>query len=187
VLKFNYLARIAVSIFRAFTAPTAKMKIQARPQGATDAVTVAGVGLFSASRQAANTPKYGQGWGAYGERFASTAADGFSDIMIGGAIRLHGCSRIHATSIREQARPVPESAKRCSVRSSRKEDNGKWQPTYSSLGRDLASSALANLYYPPIVVPNWCSEILRLARLNGLAQAWPRSSSSASSPEGVDT
>ena len=47
MLKFNYLARIAVGIFRAFTAPTAKMKIQARPQGATDAVTVAGVG-FSA-------------------------------------------------------------------------------------------------------------------------------------------
>jgi hypothetical protein len=122
----------------------------------TDLVIAASVGLFSASRQAANTPKYGQGWGAYGERFASTAADGFSDIMIGGAIRLHGCSRIHATSIREQARPVPESAKRCSVRSSRKEDNGKWQPTYSSLGRDLASSALAK----PLLSPNRGAELV---------------------------
>ena len=27
-------------------------------------------------------------------------------------------------------------------------DNGKWQPNYSSLGGDLAASALSNLYYP---------------------------------------
>ena len=29
-----------------------------------------------------------------------------------------------------------------------KGDNGRWQPNYSSLGGDLASSAPANLYYP---------------------------------------
>jgi hypothetical protein len=29
-----------------------------------------------------------------------------------------------------------------------KGDNGKWQPNYSSLGGVLASSSLANLYYP---------------------------------------
>ena len=29
-----------------------------------------------------------------------------------------------------------------------KGDNGRWQPNYSSLGGDLASSGLANLYYP---------------------------------------
>ena len=27
-------------------------------------------------------------------------------------------------------------------------DNGEWQPNYSSLGGDLASSGLSNLYYP---------------------------------------
>ncbi|HJT68601.1 MAG TPA: hypothetical protein VJ731_00300, partial [Terriglobales bacterium] len=30
-----------------------------------------------------------------------------------------------------------------------KGDNGKWQPNYSSMGGDLGSSALSNLYYPP--------------------------------------
>jgi hypothetical protein len=65
---------------------TAKMKFKLAFKVSTDPVTAAGVALVSASRQAANTPKYGQGWGAYGERFGSTAADGFSDIMIGGAI-----------------------------------------------------------------------------------------------------
>jgi hypothetical protein len=29
-----------------------------------------------------------------------------------------------------------------------KGDNGKWQPNYSSLGGDLASSGISNLYYP---------------------------------------
>jgi hypothetical protein len=28
-------------------------------------------------------------------------------------------------------------------------DNGKRQPNYSSIGGDLSSSALSNLYYPP--------------------------------------
>ncbi|HVC46159.1 MAG TPA: hypothetical protein VND90_02830 [Terracidiphilus sp.] len=29
-----------------------------------------------------------------------------------------------------------------------KGDNGKWQPNYSSLGGDVISSAMSNLYYP---------------------------------------
>jgi hypothetical protein len=29
-----------------------------------------------------------------------------------------------------------------------KGDNGRWQPNYSSVGGDLASAALSNLYYP---------------------------------------
>lgn len=63
------------------------MKFELALKVSTDPVTTAaGVALVSASRQAANTPNYGQGWGAYGERFGATAADGFSDIMIGGAI-----------------------------------------------------------------------------------------------------
>jgi hypothetical protein len=65
---------------------TTKMKFQPALKISTDPVTAAGVALVSAGRQAANSPKYGQGWGAYGERFGATAADGFSDIMIGGAI-----------------------------------------------------------------------------------------------------
>jgi hypothetical protein len=29
-----------------------------------------------------------------------------------------------------------------------KGDNGKWQPNYSTLGGDLASAGISNLYYP---------------------------------------
>src|SRR5262249_40261733 len=50
-------------------------------------VTYAGISFVAATRQAANTtPNFGQGLDAYGKRVGATAADGFSDIMIGGAI-----------------------------------------------------------------------------------------------------
>src|SRR5215469_6517038 len=65
---------------------TAKMKFQLALKLSTDPVTAAGVSAVASIRQAADSPKFGQGWGAYGQRLGVTAADGFSDIMIGGAI-----------------------------------------------------------------------------------------------------
>jgi len=127
---------------------TAKMKFKLALKVSTDPVTAAGVVLVAASRQAANTPKYGQGWGPYGERLGSTAADGFSDILIGGAILpslLHQDPRYFY-----QGTGTTGSRIRHAVFSPfvAKGDNGMWQPNYSSLGGDLSSSALSNLYYP---------------------------------------
>ena len=65
---------------------TAKIKFQLALRVSVDPVTAAGVFGYAGIRQASNTQKFGQGWGAYGERFGTYAADGFSDIMIGGAI-----------------------------------------------------------------------------------------------------
>jgi hypothetical protein len=65
---------------------TAKMKFQLALKTSIDPVTAAGIVGYSGIRQATNTQKFGQGWGAYGERFGAFSADGFSDIMIGGAI-----------------------------------------------------------------------------------------------------
>ena len=104
--------------------------------------------------------------GAYGNRFGTTAADGFSDIMIGGAIVL---SLLHRDpQYFYQGTGTTGSWVRHVMFSPfvAKADNGKWQPSYSSAGGDLASSALANLYYPnPIVKPDWCSEASRCRRL----------------------
>jgi hypothetical protein len=125
------------------------MKFQLALRISTDPVTAAGVALVSAGRQAANSPRYGQGWGAYGERFGATAADGFSDIMIGGAILrslLHQDPRYFY-----QGTGTAGSRIRYAMFSPfvAKGDNGKWMPNYSSIGGDLASSALSNVYYPP--------------------------------------
>jgi len=127
---------------------TTKMKFKLALKVSTDPVTAAGIALISASRQAANTPKYGQGWGPYGERFGATAADGFSDIMIGGAIL--------PSLLRQDPRYFYQGTGTTGSRIRHamfspfvaKGDNGKWQPNYSSVGGDLASSALSNLYYP---------------------------------------
>jgi hypothetical protein len=127
---------------------TAKMKFELALKVSIDPVTAAGVGLVSASRQAANSPKYGQGWGAYGERFGAVAADGFSDIMIGGAILpslLHQDPRYFYQGTGTTGSRVRHAMFSPFVA---RGDNGKWQPNYSSLGGDLASSALSNLYYP---------------------------------------
>ncbi|HXW90307.1 MAG TPA: carboxypeptidase-like regulatory domain-containing protein [Terriglobales bacterium] len=127
---------------------TAKMKFELALRVSIDPVTAVGVALVSASKQAANSPKYGQGWDAYGERFGSIAADGFTDIMIGGAILpslLHQDPRYFY-----QGTGTTSSRMRHAIFSPfvTKGDNGEWQPNYSSLAGDLASSAIANLYYP---------------------------------------
>jgi len=145
---FGFIPNFYVS-YESDPAPlTAKMKFKLALKVSTDPVTASGVALISASRQAANTPKYGQGWGPYGERFGSTAADGFSDIMIGGAILpslLHQDPRYFFQGTGTTASRIRHAMFSPFVA---KGDNGEWQPNYSSLGGDLASSALSNLYYP---------------------------------------
>ena len=127
---------------------TTAMKFKLALKVSADPVTAAGVFLVSAAKQGGDTPNYGQGWGAYGKRFGAVTADGFSDIMIGGAILpslLHQDPRYFY-----QGTGTTGSRIRHAIFSPfvAKGDNGRWQPNYSSLGGDLASSGLANLYYP---------------------------------------
>lgn len=127
---------------------TPKMKFQLALRVATDPVTAAGVALVSASKQAANSPSYGQGWAAYGKRVGATATDGFSDIMIGGAILpslLHQDPRYFYQGTGTTGSRIRHALFSPFIA---RGDNGKWQPNYSSIGGDLASSGLANLYYP---------------------------------------
>ena len=125
-----------------------KLKFLLALKVSVDPVTIAGVALISGAKQAADSPHYRQGLKGYGERFGATTADGFSDILIGGAILpslLHEDPRYFY-----QGTGTTKSRIRHAILSPfvSKEDNGKWGPNYSSLGGDLASSALANLYYP---------------------------------------
>src|ERR1700751_5650389 len=127
---------------------TAKRKFELALKVSIDPVTAAGVALVSASKQAGDTPNYGQGWGAYGERVGPVAADGFSDIMIGGAILpslLHQDPRYFY-----QGTGTTGSRIRHAVFSPfiTRSDSGKTVPNYSSLGGDLAAASLSNLYFP---------------------------------------
>jgi len=127
---------------------TARRKFDLALRVSTDPVTIAGVALVSAAKQASNSPNYGQGAKGYGERFGAVTADGFTDIMVGGAILpslLHQDPRYFY-----QGKGTTGSRIRHAVLSPfwARFDNGGWGPNYSSLGGDLVSSAVANLYYP---------------------------------------
>jgi hypothetical protein len=127
---------------------TAKMKFALALKVSTDPVTAAGIFVVAGAKQAGDTPKYGQGWGAYGKRFGAVATDGFSDIMIGGAILpslLHQDPRYFYQGTGTTGSRIRHAMFSPFVA---RGDNGRGQPNYSSMGGILASSALANLYYP---------------------------------------
>ncbi len=127
---------------------TAKLKFRLALKTSTDPFTVAGVGAFAAINQAGDRPNYVQGWNGYGERVGAAAADGFSDIMIGGAIL--------PSLLRQDPRYYYQGTGTTKSRVLHaisypficRGDNGKLQPNYSSVGGDLGSAALSNLYYP---------------------------------------
>jgi hypothetical protein len=127
---------------------TTKLKFELALRVSYDPITLAGVGFMAGVRQAARTPDYVLGAKGYGQRFGAEAADGFSDLMIGGAILpsvLHQDPRYFyqgTGTIRSRLRHALASPFFC------KGDNGLWQPNYSSLGGDLAASALMETYYP---------------------------------------
>jgi Carboxypeptidase regulatory-like domain len=145
---FGIVPNFYTSYERDPAALTAKMKFQLALKVSVDPVTAAGVFGFAAIRQAASSPKFGQGWGAYGERIGVTAADGFSDIMIGGAILpslLHQDPRYFYQGTGTTASRIRHAVLSPFIARS---DSGKWEPNYSSIGGDLASSGLSNLYFP---------------------------------------
>jgi len=127
---------------------TAKLKFQLAMRVSVDPVTWTGVAFMAGVRQTAHTPNYVLGAKGYGQRFGSEVAEGFSDILIGGAILpsvLHQDPRYFyqgTGTTRSRLGHALASPFVC------KGDNGRWQPNYSSLGGDLASSALMNTYYP---------------------------------------
>jgi hypothetical protein len=127
---------------------TPKLKFRLAFRVATDPVTFIGVAGFAAINQAARTPDYVEGWKGYGQRAGALYADGFTDLMLGGAILpslLHQDPRyIYKGKGSTKSRLLRALLSPFWCRS----DNGKWQVNYSSLGGNLASTAISEAYYP---------------------------------------
>ena len=127
---------------------TTKRKFQLALKASVDPVTFLGVGIIAGIDQASDRPEYVQGAKGYGQRLGAAYADGVSDIFIGGAILptlLHQDPRYFyqgTGSVRSRIFHAISSAFVC------RGDNGKKQPNYSTIGGDLASSALDMAYYP---------------------------------------
>jgi hypothetical protein len=127
---------------------TTKLKFQLALRVSYDPVTFAGVAFMAGVRQTAHTPDYVLGAKGYGQRLGAEAAVGFSDILIGGAVL--------PSLLRQDPRYFYQGTGTTGSRLRHalaspfvcKGDNGRWQPNYSSIGGDLAASALLNTYYP---------------------------------------
>jgi hypothetical protein len=126
------------------------LKYRLAVRAIVDPVTIAGSALLAGVDQAAKTPAYRRGARGFGQRMGANYAGVTSDFLIGSAVLpslLHQDPRyyykgggttksrfLHAMSI-----PVL-----C------KGDNGHTQLNISSIGGDLASGALSELYYPSV-------------------------------------
>ena len=125
-----------------------KLKFKLATRVAVDPVTLAGVAILAGIQQVGDKPNYVLGAKGYGQRFGAHAGDEVSDILIGGAVLpslLHQDPRYFyqgtgtTTSRLKHALFSPFVCRG---------DNGKPQVNLSSLGGNLASSALSNTYYP---------------------------------------
>ena len=128
---------------------SAKLKYRLAFQTVIDPANFAATGLFAAFWQSGDTPDYPQGAKGYAMRYGAAYADDFTDIMIGGAVLpslfrqdpryfYQGTGTKKSRLMHAMASPFV-----C------KGDNGRNQVNISSIGGDLASGALSNLYYPP--------------------------------------
>ncbi|HZB87746.1 MAG TPA: carboxypeptidase-like regulatory domain-containing protein [Terracidiphilus sp.] len=127
---------------------TTKLKYQLALRVTVDPVSFLAAAFLGGVNQAAETPNYRQGAAGYGERVGAVYADGFTDTVFGGAILpslLHqdpryfyqGTGTIRSRALHALAYPFICHG-----------DNGKNQINYSSIGGDLISASLSNIYYP---------------------------------------
>jgi hypothetical protein len=127
---------------------TTKLKFNLALRTTVDPFTFFGSAFLAGLNQAANTPKYGQGAEGYGERVGAVYANGFTNILIGGAVLpslLHQDPRYFYQGTGTKKSRIFHALSSPFIC---KGDNGLWQPNYSSIGGDLASGAISNAYYP---------------------------------------
>ena len=127
---------------------TAKLKFSLVLKTSIDPVTLVGVAFLAGINQAADTPNYVLGAKGYGQRFGAVYADGFTDLMFGGAILpslLHQDPRYYYQGTgTKKSRALHAFASPFICRG----DNGRREPNYSTVGGDLIAASVSNAYYP---------------------------------------
>jgi hypothetical protein len=127
---------------------TPKLKFRLAYKVSTDAVTAAGIGFMAGVYQASDHLNFQQGMKGYGQRFGTIAADGLTDIMIGGAVLpslLHQDPRYFyqgTGSTGSRLRHALANPFFC------RGDNGRTQVNYSTIGGDVISAAISMSYLP---------------------------------------
>jgi len=127
---------------------TKTLKFKLALKASTDPVIFLGATTLAAINQAADRPDYAQGTKGYGQRLGAAYANVFTNLMIGGAILpslLHQDPRYFYQGTGTRRSRVLHAISSPFVC---KGDNGKWQLNYSSIGGDLTTGAISNIYYP---------------------------------------
>jgi hypothetical protein len=129
---------------------TTRQKFQLAWRSSIDPVTFLGAGVAAGIQQWDDDFNgYGQGAQGYAKRFGAAYADGFSGVMLGGAIfpsLLHQDPRYFykgTGTIRSRVLYAISTVVIC------KGDNGRWQPNYSNVLGTFAAAGISNAYYPP--------------------------------------
>ncbi len=136
-------------VYDSHVAPlSAKLKFKLAYKATTDPVNLFASAFLAGIYQAADTPDYVQGAKGYGQRMGAIYANGVTDILVGGAILpalLHQDPRYYYQGTgtkKSRAFHAIASPFIC------KGDNGKPEFNFSSVGGDLVTGAVSNLYYP---------------------------------------
>lgn len=127
---------------------TTKLKFKLAVRASFDPVTIAASVVGAGIEQAADYPNYQQGFAGYMQRFGANYGNNTIDIMLGGAIfpsLLHqdpryfyqGTGTTHSRLMHAISAPFICYG-----------DNGKREINYSSMGGDIVTGAISNLYYP---------------------------------------
>ena len=145
---FGFIPNFYVTYDPNPVALTTKLKFKLAAKADTDPVTFVGVAFMAGMYQAGDMLDYGQGSEGFAKRMVAGYADTTSNIFMGGAV-LPWLFRqdpryfyLGTGSKRARVLHALTSPYVC------KGDNGKTQPNYSSLGGDLVSGAISNIYYP---------------------------------------
>ena len=129
-------------------AMSTKLKFTLALKTSTDVVTFGAAAFVAGIYQAADRHDFVQGAKGYGQRLGAEYADGVSGILIGGALLpslLHQDPRyFYQGTGTKKSRALHAMSAPFICHG----DNGHLQFNYSSIGGDLASGALSNLYYP---------------------------------------
>ena len=126
----------------------ANLKFRLAFRAIRDPFTAVGMAAIAGAGQASGSPAYVRGAKGFAERFGASYTNQFTAIMIGGAILpslLHQDPRyFYQGSGTKKSRALHALSNLFVTRG----DNGRTEPNFSSLGGDLASAAISNIYYP---------------------------------------
>jgi hypothetical protein len=128
---------------------TPKQKFELAWKSTLDPVNLAINGVIAGAQQAQNNfSSYGQGAQGYAKRYGASFGDSVADTFIGGAILPSLFKQdpryFYKGTGTKKSRLLYAMANAVIC----KGDNGRWQPSYSSILGNLAAGGISNLYYP---------------------------------------